>query len=281
MSDELEQSGVDEEYTPSEPEAAPEPSAEPEVEDGGSVDYYEPEWLSGEPEPQSYAPPQGGGGWSPQQVEAYNQYMRQQYQQQQQQPQGNVLDEFVKNPDGTISRYAGAAAQQVARAMMEQQLGPLAAQMNEFVSGQARYQAAAADDRVRSMYRESFNKDEAFVSNKRLQSRVDNTIRNLREQAMWQAQRGDPTGFNIFNNPTFPQALLALAKIVEGTKPSSKSKVNAPHSERATPAARKHSVELDPDTEAVIAKYSANDPSFRDRYMKELAAAEKYGDFEF
>lgn len=259
---------------------APEAVVEDDT-DSGQEDYYEPEWLSGGEPEQPRAQPQQQ--WSQAEIDAYNQYMRQQYQQQpQQQPQGgNVLDEFVKNPDGTISRYAGAAAQQVARAMMEQQLGPLAAQMNEFVAGQARYQASAADDRVRSMYRERFNKDESFVSNKRLQARVDNTIRNLREQAMWQAQRGDPTGFQIFNNPTFPDALLALAKIVEGTKPSSKSGVKAPHMERSSPAAKRQSVELDPDTEAVIARYSQNDPSFRDRYLKSVAEAEKYGDFEF
>ena len=262
----------------SEPEvASPEPEQE-EQEQSQEFDYS-PSFLEGEAEPQARAPmgydQRQDQQWSPQQVQAYNQYMRQQQQQQPQTP--NTLDRFIQNPDGTISEIAGYTAHQVAQSLLAQSYGPMAAQMNEFVQGQARYHTAVADDKIRGMYKEKFAKDETFAGNKRIQARVDGAIRGLREQAIMMAHRGDPSGFQIFNNPTFAEATLALAKIIEGTKPGSSGSAPVPRVERTSPATKKQSIELDPDTEAAISRFG---PDFRDRYLKAQEEQSKHNDFQ-
>lgn len=269
--EELEQDVVEEQPSvDAEPEAeAPEPSQE--------FDYDPPFLAEEEPQRQEQRGRESYGEqqWSPQQVQAYNQYMRQMQAPQQQGP--NTLDRFIQNPDGTISEIAGHAAQQVAQSLLAQSYGPMAAQMNEFVQGQARYHTAVADDKIRGMYKERFAKDETFAGNKRIQARVDSAIRGLRAQAVDMARRGDPSGFQIFNNPTFAEATLALAKIIEGAKPGSSGAGSVPHVERTSPATRKQAVELDPDTEAAISRFG---PDFKDRYLKAQEEQSKYNDFQ-
>lgn len=161
MSEELDQ--FEPEAT-AEPEVAPEPEVESEPE---PEFHHEPEFLS-EPDAPQYQEPQ----WSPQQIQAYNEQIRQQpppppqYQQQPQyqQPQQNtaeaVLNRLVQNPDGTMREIAGQTAQQVAQQMMQQYLGPQQARQQQFLRGQAEYQASEFGSKIDSMYKKSFNKDE-------------------------------------------------------------------------------------------------------------------------
>jgi len=276
MSDELDQAEVAE--AAPEPVAAPEPAVESEP---AAEFHHEPEFLSepaAQPEPQ-----QQEQQWSPQQVAEYNQqmqYQRQQQQQYQQQPpQESTLDRLVRDTDGTIGSIAEQRAAQVAQHMIAQQMGPANAQMNQFIQGQAHYQAAATDENIRGMYGSTFNKDETFASSEGVRGRVDTAIRGLREQAMRQAQSGDPTGFAIFNNPTFAQGVLALAKIMEGHTPTAAEAAAAvPHVEGAVPAVQQQAVTLDADTEAVLSRYG--DAGMRDRYIQGLKDAETYNDFQ-
>ena len=269
--EELEQEVTEEvEAAPEPVEAAPEPAEEFD---------YEPEFFSEEP-PQHEAPQQQQQQWSPQQVEAYNQYVAQQSQQvpQAQPPQTEqFLDRFLRNPDGTISEVAAQQARQIAENMMYQTMGPIAAQQQQFIRGQAQYHTRASDENIKSMYKGQFNKDESFASNPRVRQRVDSAIAGLRQQAISQAMMGDPSGFAIFSQPTFAKSVLALAKIMEGDTPAGVNTGAAPHVERTAPAAQARPQQLDPETEAAIAHMPE---AWKERYREEQANAEKFGDFE-
>jgi hypothetical protein len=271
MEEELEQT-YDGDDAVAAPAPAPEPAAEPEPQP--EFDYI-PSFLGEEQAAPGYREPAyQDQQWSPQQAQAYNQYMRQQ---QMPRDQGkSTLERFIQNPDGTISEFAKQEAQQVAQQLMAQTYGPMAAQMQHFVQGQARYHTAVHDARIESLYRDTFTKDETFASNDRVRAHVDNAIQGLRANAIAMAQNGDPSGFQIFNNPTFAEATLAIAKIVSRAKPGSPGSAPVPHVERTAPSTKKEAVELDPDTEAAIGKYG---PAFRERYIKELENQAKYNDF--
>lgn len=272
MSDELEQL---EEVESPEVEAAPEPAAEPAPEFN-----YEPDFFREEPEYDAPTHQERPPQYSQEQIEAYNNYVRQQqaYQQAQGAPATEgTLDRLVRNPDGTISEIAGRSAQMIAQQMLSQYLSPLAQQQQQFIQGQARYHAAASDERIKGLYREHFTKDETFASNERVRHRVDSAIRGLREQAIAQAQMGDPTGFNIFSNPTFGKAVLALAKIMEGEVPTAAETAAIPHVERTTPAARREpAFEIDPDTKSALARVGISE----ERYLKSLEEQSKHDDFQ-
>jgi len=271
MAEELEQFDGDEEVTEAVAEVAPEPEFE-----------YEPEFLSEQPEPQ-YQEPQ----WSPQQVAAYRNQMtqppyqqpRQQYQQPS--PQQNTaemtLNRLVQNPDGTISEIAGHTAQQVAQQMMSQYMNPMGQQLNQFIQGQANHYTATSDETIKSMYKKEFSKDETFASNERVRARVNTAIQGLRYQAVQQARSGDPSGFAIFNNPTFSKGVLALAKIMEGHTPTASEIAAIPHVERTTPSARPPTaVDIDPDTKSALARVGISE----ERYIKSLEDNAKYDDFQ-
>lgn len=270
MTDELDQAEVAE--AAPEPEASPEPAVESEP---TSEFHYEPEFLTETNEP---APAEQQ--WSPEQVAAYNYQQRMAQQPQQAQPhQEGTLDRLVRNPDGTISEIAGTAAQQVANQMMQQYVMPQNQQMQQFIRGQANYQAAQTGETIKGMYRDKFNKDETFASSERVRGRVDSAIQGLQQQAMDRARMGDPTGFAIFNNPTFAQGVLALAKIMEGHTPTAAEAAAAvPHVEGAAPAVSQQEVQFDPDTEAVFSRYPGT--GMREKYIQGLKDAEKYGDFQ-
>jgi len=272
MSEELEQE-VSEEQPVAEPDVAPEPAAEEPAEEFN----YEPGFF----EEQEEAPQQQyQQQYSPEQVAAYNEYMRQQ-QRQYPQPDPNqneeILNRLVRNPDGTISEIAGRTAQQMAYQVMQQYMSPVVQQQQRFIESQARYQTNLADTQLKQIYREKFNKDETFASNERVRARVDSAIDGLRRQAINQARMGDPSGFNIFSNPTFPQGVLALAKIMEGHTPTAAEAAAIPHIERAAPAARRPaSVELDPDTKSALDRMGISE----ERYLKSLEEQAKYDDFQ-
>ena len=253
-------------------EAAPEPAVESEP---TTEFHHEPEFLAeaydSEPARPQAQPEQQ---WSPQQVAAYQNYMAQQRQAPPQQE--GTLDRLVRDPDGTLREFAGQTAQQVAYQMMQQQVVPINQQMQQFIEGQARYHSVAADDSIRKMYSDQFVKDETFASNDRVRNRVDGAIRGLRQQAMERAMMGDPTGFAVFNNPTFSKGVLALAKIMEGETPTAaEAAAVAPHTESAAPAVRKESRSIDPDTKAALERAGISE----DLYLKRLEEEAKYGDF--
>ena len=279
MSEELEQfDGVDDvTEAVAEPEPVAEVAPEPEFE-------YEPEFLGEQPEPQ-YQEPQ----WSPQQVAAYREQMtqppyqqpRQQYQQPppQQQHQNmaeETLNRLVRNPDGTISEIAGHTAQQVAQQMMSQYMNPMGQQLQHFIQGQANHYTATSDETIKSMYKKEFSKDETFASNERVRARVNTAIQGLRQQAIMQARGGDPSGFAIFNNPTFSKGVLALAKIMEGHTPTASEVAAIPHIERTTPATKKvSSQETDPNMRSALQRVGISE----ERYLKGLEDQAKYNDF--
>lgn len=239
---------------------------------------YNPEWLdeSGD-EPVQQGPSQ-------EELAAYYRQMaaQQGYPQQQmpQQPQESDLDKLVKDTRGYVSSIAQQHAQQIAQNVMAQQFGPYAQQMQRFMEGQAKTQASNADKSVRNMYKEVFNKDEQFVGNTAVRKRVEGTLRNMRNQALQQAQMGDYSALNMFNEPGFAQVALQAAKIVEGLNPSSSTPVATPHTERTAPASREKKSywnELDPDTqEGYRSIYGVNAES---RYNKARAEEDKYQDF--
>jgi hypothetical protein len=147
--------------------------------------------------------------------------------------------------------------------------------MDQFIQGQAYYQAATTDENIKGMYSSTFDKDETFASSEGVRGRVDDAIRGLRSQAMAKAQMGDPTGFAVFNNPTFAQGVLALAKIMEGHTPAAAGVAAVPHVESVAPATQKPGIVLDADAEAVIAKYGLD----REQYIKSMEEDAKHDDF--
>lgn len=274
MADELEQLETPEATV--EPEAAPEPAVESEP---TPEFHHEPEFLGAQPEPE---PQPQQPQWSPQQVQAYNEQIRQQpppqqYQQPQQPAGASTLDRLVQNPDGTITDLARVEAQQVAGQMMQQYMNPMGQQMNAFIQGQANYHTAASDENIKGMYNKEFSKDETFASNERVRARVDTAIGGLRQQAIQQARMGDPSGFAIFNNPTFSKGVLALAKIMEGHTPTAAEVAAIPHVERTTPSATvPTAVEIDPDTKSALERVGISE----ERYIKGLEDNAKYDDFQ-
>lgn len=253
-------------------EAAPEPTPEPAEEFN-----YEPEFFE-EPEPQAQPYQQQ---YSPEQVAAYNAYMASQRQPQRYQPDPNqneeLLNRFVRNPEGTLAEYVARYGQQAAQQAMQQYMSPVVEQQRAFIESQARYQTNTADTHIKDIYRTKFNKDETFASNERVRARVDNAIRGLRQQAIQQARMGDPTGFNIFSNPTFPQGVLALAKIMEGHTPTAAEVAAIPHVERTASAVNKPAAfDIDPDTKSALARVGISE----ERYIKSLEEQAKYDDFQ-
>lgn len=277
MADELEQ--LDAPETTAEPEVVPEPAVESTPEPEFT---YEPEFITNEQPAHSVQPEPQQPQWSPQQVAAYNEQIRQQQPPQQyQQPQQNTaemtLNRLVQNPDGTISELARSEAQQVAGQMMQQYMNPMGQQMNAFIQGQANYHTAASDENIKSMYSKEFSKDETFASNERVRARVDTAIQGLRYQAINQARAGDPSGFAIFNNPTFSKGVLALAKIMEGHTPTAAEAAAIPHVERTTPAA---TVPTTADIDPGLLDYLRSKGISEERYLKGLEDNAKYDDFQ-
>jgi hypothetical protein len=269
MPDELDQP-IEETPQPDAPEPDA-PAKEPETPSGD----YSPGWLD-EPDNEPRQPE-----FSPEQVDAYYRQMAQYQQQPPRQPvQEPDLDRLVKDTRGTIASIAQEQAYQIAQGVMAQQFGPYAQQMQRFVEGQTRSQIAATDRTLKSMYSDVFNKDEQFVGNSRVRSRVEATLKGMRQDAIRAAKMGDYRALNVFNEPGFAQVALAAAKIVEGLSPTSSSPVSAPHTERAKPASREkksYSSELDADTiEGLKRLYGSN---WEDRYNKSREEEEKYKDF--
>ena len=137
--------------------------------------------------------------------------------------------------------------------------------------------ASEAKKRVGQMYSSTFNKDETFASNERVQKRVDAAMQGLLHNATAAASRGDMSGFAVFSDPTLAEATLAVARIIEGQAPRATGSVSPPHVESAAPATKKQQVELSPDMESALSKLG---PNGEERYRKALEDAEKYGDFE-
>lgn len=269
MTDELEQ--VDNDVEPeAAPAAAPEPATAPAEEFN-----YEPEFFE-EPEPQYQQQ------YSVDQVAAYNQYMAQQQRQPpryQPDPSQNeeLLNRFVRNPEATLAEYVARYGQHAAQQAMQQYMSPVVEQQRAFIESQARYQTNTADAHIKDIYRTKFNKDETFASNERVRARVDNAIRGLRQQAVQQARMGDPTGFNIFSSPKFPQGVLALAKILEGHTPTAAEVAAIPHVERTSPATQKPAAfDIDPDTKSALDRMGISE----ERYLKSLEEQAKYDDFQ-
>lgn len=240
---------------------------------------YSPAWLD---EPEESEP----SGPSQAELDAYYRQMAQWQQrgggqpQYPQQVQESDLDRLVKDTRGTISAIAREQAQMMAQNLMQQQFGPYAQQMQQFIEGQTRSKVSSSDKSIRKMYEDVFNKDESFVGNSRVKQRVETTLKNMRAQAVEAARMGDYTALDMFNEPGFAQVALAAAKIVEGLNPTSSRPVSTPHQERSAPASKEkksYTDDLDPDTiEGLKRLYGSN---WESRYNKAVEDERKYKDF--
>jgi len=244
-----------------EPDATPEPEPQPVI---------EPDWLdapvSPEPAQQQYQqPPQ----YTPQQQQAYNQ--QQQYMQQAPQvPDVNDdLNRFVQDPRTYTTEVARQEAAMIAQQQLAQQLGPINAQMNAYMESQLAMQTSEADNAIRSMYQNEFNKDEVFVGDKRVQAELQNTLSGLRQSAEYQARMGNPRALLMFQQPGFANVALAAVKAALGATGGAVAPAGVPHVESTSPTATPSSgVQADPDTvEALRQKFG---DSYVERYMKEF-----------
>jgi hypothetical protein len=244
---------------------------------------YSPDWLEeSAPEPQQQGP-------SPQEIAAYQQQMaaNQQYpqpgypqQQQQMPPQETDLEKLVRDTRGTITDIMAPQVHQIATSMMNQQMGPYANQMSQFIEGQVQSKVATADRSVRGMYDKVFNKDEGFVGSEAVRNKVKETLQNLRSQAVMAARNGNHMALDMFNDPAFAEITLFAAKKVAGFNSGASSPMSSPYTESAAPAAqskKSYADELDPDTiEGLKKTYGSH---WESRYEKARIEEDKYGDF--
>lgn len=275
VSDDVEPSGSTDDVAASPAGGGADVSAEPEP----AVGDYSPDWLN---------EPAGGAsqpGYSAEDVEAYRRYLAsQQYQAQYQQPppqqpqntQEAYLNSLVKDTRGTIAQIAAEQAQVIAGQLMAQQFGPYAQQMNQFIQSQARTKTVQADRTINDMYQGVFNKDEQFVGSPAVRETVKTTLQGLRAQALQRASYGDYSMLEMFNEPGFAEVALYAAKMATGKKSGGGVPASVPHVERSTPAAKRQSVELDPDLEEALSRFG---PGYKERYLKELENNKKHQDF--
>jgi len=256
---------------PAEPTVDPAPDPEP-VAEPAPESNYQPQFLddAGGPVPQA-APQQPQ--WTPEQIAAVQAQRAAQMQPQAPPQTEDMLNRFIQNPNDTIDGRAANMAQQVAGSMMAQQIAPV----HQFISGQTQYFASQADNTIRSMYSDKFNKDETFASSDAVKQGVDATIRGLRQMAVNQAQQGDPSGFAAFSNPKFADTVLAMVKTMQGVKPGPTGSAPVPHTEATAPSATPTSgVKLTADQKEVLRKYNMNE----DEYIKTLESEAAHSDFD-
>ena len=262
--------------TTEEPEAPP---TEEVVEDTApdEVEEISPDWLDApvDEEPQSQ---QYNQGYTPEQIAAYQQQMA--AMQQQQQPQrgrDDYLNEFVRDPQGFIDNAATQRAQEIAYQMMQQGVGPLQGQMQQFMNMQVEMQSDGAKRSINDMYKQ-FSKDEAFRGNKQVKEHMDRTLQGLYRDAQKQAYYGNPRALMMFSQPGFAEVALAAVKAQLGVRGGASSPASVPHVESTAPSAqgRSQSV-LSPDEEAAVERLG---PGGRERYLKAQEELNKYNDFE-
>jgi hypothetical protein len=271
---------------PSEPQEPEETVEEPQAPEAPPVS---PDWLD-----EAAAPAQA--------VQDYGrqpQYQQQQYPQQYapQQPQvqpqmqqpGQVMSEdmleaFVRDPNGYVNRLV--------QAQVEQAIGPAAmtamqaaSGVSSFIHAQAETGIGEAKKAISSAYKDVFNQDETFRSNQDLQRRVGGSLQALLEQAAYKARSGDFSDLAMFRSFGEQQAraTLAAAKALAGITGRSESPMSVAGAVVESPVARasRDDVQLSAEEEDVISARSRVEPGYRDRYIAAKKEAIKRGDFTF
>jgi len=280
MAEELVEEGLD---STEEPEAPPTSEVQEEsTPDQQEVEEISPDWLDAPVDER----PSGwqDQGYSPEQIAAYQQQMAQMQggrqqspQQQQQRGPDDYLNEFVRDPQGFIDNAATQRAQEIAYQMLQQGVGPLQGQMQQFMNMQIEMQSDGAKRSINDMYK-TFSKDETFRGNKQVKEQMDRTLQGLYRDAQQQARMGNPRALNMFSQPGFAEVALAAVKAQLGVRGGAVGPASVPHVESTAPSmAGNAGRSLSPDEEAAIERLG---PGGRDRYLKSLEELEKHGDFE-
>ena len=264
--------------------AAPPPTTtqeEPAVEE---VEEISPDWLDA-PVDDRPASQQYNQGYTPEQVAAYQHQMAQmQNRGQYQQPRGaqqrspdEYLNDFVRDPHGFIDNAASQRAQEIAYNMMQQGVGPLQGQMQQFMHMQVEMQSEGAKRSINDMYK-TFSKDETFRGNKQVKEHMDRTLQGLYRDAQYQAQVGNPRALMMFSQPGFAEVALAAVKAQLGVRGGAKGPASVPHVESTSPSASGNTRRvLTPDQEAAAERLG---PGGRERLTKAYDDLDKFGDFE-
>jgi hypothetical protein len=211
----------------------------------------------------------------------YEQPPQQQYFEPPQRPQvrRGSLESFVDNPDEYISQVLEQrlAAVQGPLAYQQQMIAASLNNMRNVYTTSAIRQAETA---LRDAYKE-FNKDSAFRSNKRLQQRVENTLRGLMGQAVQAAQAGNYEPLTNLSgmNAAHVRATLAAAKALDGIGSPGVGplQVEGAYVESTRPATQGRTVELTLEQQEIARRLG---PGSEDRLRAAIADTARYNDFE-
>ena len=274
------------EEEPSEPQGSVEDvQPEPQEEE---LPFVAPDWLDEAGAPaqavQDYGqPPQPQRQQQPQYQQQYQQ-VPPQMQQPNQMMSEDQIEAFVRDPGAYVNRLV--------QAQVEQAIGPAAMQamqaasgVSSFIAAQAETGISEAKKSIADAYKEVFNQDETFRSNKELQSRVGGSLRSLLDQAAMGARNGNFNDLALFRQfgPAQARATLAAAKALMGIqgKAEAPMRVAGAVVESSAPRAAAGDVDLSAEEEEVIAARSRVEPGYRERYIKSKREAIKRGDFTF
>lgn len=249
-------------------EPAAEPVAAPEETAPEPTTVYDADWLN---EPVADVPPAPQP--APQPPPQYPPQPPQQYPQQPRNDPDSYLNDFVRDPRGSMQDIARQEAAAIAQQALYQGLNPVQQRMDAYLDGQVRVQTNEADNAIRGMYRDKFSKDEAFAGDERVRGEVKTALSGLRQQAEYQARMGDPTGLMMFQQPGFADVTLAAVKAALGVHGGAMAPASVPHVETTSPSATPEvAVDLDPDTvEALRSR-------FGDAYVEKYRNAVAKGD---
>ena len=264
FSQRVEEPAVESEPEPRQVETTPEP--EPEA------PPVEPEWLQGPPIPQEQYQQQQYG---------YQPQYQQQYEQPQQrrQQQGGSLDRFLEDPDGFIDQILSSRLAEVG-APMQQQMMMTQHQLQAIRDTFTNNALQQADQAIRGAYKH-LNSDSAFRSNKRVQQRIESTLKGMREQALSQARMGNfgPLSQLAGLGETHIKAALAAARVVEGVASAGAGPLNIEGAtvESSRAPASTAEVQLTEDQKEIARRLG---PKYESKLRKGIADAKKYNDFE-
>lgn len=282
------------EQTSPEPEAQPfsqrveEPAVEPtpepqQVEKPAAQEPepppVEPDWLNTPREPEPQRQPQ-----QQYQEPYYPPQQQPQYQQQRQQPVSqSALDRFLENPDQWGAEVAQRVIEQYA-GPINQQTAAMQYQMQAIRDTFTKTALSQADGAIRNAYG-TLNKDRTFRSNKGVQQMLNNTLKNMRDQAMYAAQRGDfePLQQLAGLDATRINAALAAARVMSGAQGGG---VEPMQVEGATVEGSRaqanpgSNVELSAEQQEIAKRLGREYPGYESRMRKAAEDAAKYDDFE-
>ena len=262
---------LDQEPAVPEPTPPPEPVApEPEPQ--------APEWLrdiGAPPEPEAPAP-QAAPPQQPQQPQTQPFYPPQP-------PTADqTLERFVQDPQGMIRQEA----EKIAKQMFEQQLGPVAYNMQQIEQKTDAYQQVAADNMINGTksvvergYKATIGRDQSYRENEIVRNYVDGEMQRMLGDAANRAHHGDPSMLRMFHNPRFFDAFLAAAKATVGYQPNAVGPATPTGStvEGAAPPQPQATIKLPADLELVASRMSpAEAAKLRESYQK----SQDEGDFD-